>query len=176
MNTISKIFLGISIIFSLFMVSGFLLPASYQISRSVQINAPHSLIYEQINDLKKWPEWTVWNTQTDPSLVLQYGSISVGEGASWQWNAEQMGNGTLKIVKSYPLEGVQYKLSMNEGRMEIDGNIKIEIIDSTQTKVIWLMHGALGNNPVRRYLGLMMNKWLAPDLEQNLEKLKNKIE
>lgn len=176
MGLFAKVLLGISILFFLFTISGFLLPAEYSVSRSIQIAAPTTQIYPHLNNLKSWPEWTVWNTRADSTLVFQYGLQTEGEGATQQWKGEKMGDGSLKIVKSYPKEGIEYELSMNEGQMRSIGKVQMQIIDSTQTKVTWLMEGSWGNNPVRRYFGLLLEKWLAPDFEKNLSNLKQRAE
>ncbi|MFG0334978.1 MAG: hypothetical protein ACF8TS_16600, partial [Maioricimonas sp. JB049] len=53
----------------LFLVVAYLLPDSYRIERRIVIDAPPEEIHAWVGHLKRWPEWTVWNTAKYPNLT-----------------------------------------------------------------------------------------------------------
>ena len=172
-----KILVGISVLFSLFMIIGFFLPSNYKVTKTVMINAAHGKVYPYLNDLEEWPRWTVWNTENDETLKVKYGVKSKGEGASMRWNGDKMGNGRLQIKESYPLEGVKFVMHLQDDRILMNGELKITPeMETQQTKIDWTCSGKLDHNPARRYMGLMMNRMLENDLENGLQKLKKLVE
>lgn len=178
MNRLIAVFLGISIAFSLVIAASYVfLPSEYKVERSIAIKADHSQIYPYVNDLKQWPNWIAWNKKKDPSLTFTFGQISSGERGVLQWQGEELGDSEIKILESYPLEGVTYQWLMNQRKVKIDAKIKFEpSLESKQTTVIWSCTGQAGNNPVFRYFGLFMDGILTPDLEEGLQNLKELVE
>ena len=81
-----------------------------------------------------------------------------------------MGNGTQEITQSAPGERVESRLMF--GQM----GPSLAVIDlSTQelgTRVEWTLTSDMGFNPVGRWMGLMMDRWVGPDFETGLAHLK----
>jgi carbon monoxide dehydrogenase subunit G len=174
-SALKKVVFAILVLPILIILAAFFLPSRYKVERSLLIQAKPDAIFPLLNDLKRWPEWTAWNSQREPSLVYAYpGPVSAGVGAVQSWTA-QSGNGSIKLTAADPLQGVAYELNFNEGRFISTGRIQLLPADQG-TRVVWTNEGDLGSNPVGRYLGLLMDKWMGADFELGLQNLKAKTE
>ena len=172
-----KIFLLglIGLIVILFIISIFL-PSSYYIERSIVIKAEPEDIFPYFDNLKKWPDWTVWNKTMDSTVVFNYEGPESGNGAISKWHSKNMGNGTITITNSRPVRELEYSLNMDEGKYKSVGKASFLIIKDG-TKVSWSDNGELGFNPIARYFSyLFMDKYLGPDFEKGLANLKVLVE
>ncbi|MGB0932002.1 MAG: SRPBCC family protein [Chitinophagales bacterium] len=176
MSRTVKFLIVVSIVFSLFLASGFLLPDHYEVKRDIAIKSNSEGIYPYLSDLKKWQDWTAWSKKEDPSLEIHYEGSETGQGAKQIWNGKKMGDGELTLTESNPGDGVYYVMKMSEGNVQMKGSIVFRPIDPTNTKVVWTVSGELGNNPIFRYFGFLMENMLANDLETGLKSLKGMVE
>jgi hypothetical protein len=154
-----------------FVITGFLLPSSYALERSVLIKASPEQIHQLVGDLRQWPEWAPWE-EMDPSVETTYGPTTTGVGASQTWTSNS-GGGELTITKSDPLNGIEYEMSFN-GAFFSDGVVRYEVTP-TGTQVTWGMRGEM-DNFIGRYMGLLMNSMVGPSFEAGLDKLKTAAE
>lgn len=76
-------------------------PKNLNINRSTSIKASPSMVYNQINDLKKWKSWSPWY-EMDTSMVLKYGAKHEGKGGSYSWKGDPQitGSGDILITES----------------------------------------------------------------------------
>lgn len=154
-----------------FVVTGFLLPSSYALERSILIQATPEQIHQLVGDLQRWPEWTPWE-EMDPSVETTYGPITTGVGASQTWTSDS-GGGELTFTKSDPLNGVEYAMSFN-GAFPSEGVLRYEVTP-TGTQVTWSMSGEM-DNFISRYMGLLMSSMVGPSFETGLARLKTVAE
>ncbi len=176
MSRTVKFLIVVSIAFSLFLVGGFLLPSHYQAEKELVMEAAFEDIYPYLTDLKKWNDWTAWSKKEDPSLEIRYEGNETGAGSKQIWKGNKMGDGELMLTESNPGDGVYYVMKMNEGNVEMKGSIVFRPVNPTRTKVLWNMGGELGNNPIFRYFGLLMENMVEKDLELGLKNLKEIVE
>jgi uncharacterized protein YndB with AHSA1/START domain len=111
---VKKILLVIAGLIVLLLLVGFVLPAKLEVSKSVTINAPADAVFEEINDLERWPSWQYWNT-LDPEMKITYGEKKVGTGASYSWEGPKLGDGNLTLNESVPDKSISIA-------MEFGGN------------------------------------------------------
>ncbi len=154
-----------------FIITGFLLPSSYALERSVLIQASPEQIHQLVGDLRRWPEWSPWDDM-DPSIETTYGSSTTGVGASQSWTADS-GGGELTFTQSDPLNGIEYDMSL-DGAFSCVGVVHYEVIP-TGTQVTWSMSGEM-DNFIGRYMALLMNSMVGPAFEAGLGKLKTAAE
>ena len=157
----------------LVMVSLFL-PSKYRVERSIVITAPAESIYPWLANLRKWPEWTMWNTHFDPTLLFTYAGPEEGTGAEMTWTGKAVGNGSLKLLAADVKTGVTYDLDFDNGKFHCGGAISMAAAEGG-TRVIFSNQGEFGMNPVRRYFGLFVDKKMGGMFQQNLETLKKKF-
>ena len=175
MKTLKKIILVILILPILLLLASFFLPSKYHVGRTAVIKASPETIYPWLAQLRKWPEWTAWNTDRDPTLVNTYTGPAEGDGAEMSWTAKALGNGTLKLTAADPKTGVKYELNFEGGKFLSTGGVTMAPAEGG-TRVTFYNEGEFGANPVRRYFGPMMDKFMGGDFEKNLAGLKQKVE
>src|SRR5262245_8881571 len=82
---IKKFIAGAFLFALLLALLGFLLPSKYRVSRSVMIEAGPDAVFPLVNRLSRWPEWTAWTTNRDPSMVYVHQGAPEGVGAVQTW-------------------------------------------------------------------------------------------
>lgn len=119
---------------------------SYNVAESKIIDAPASVIYNNVKDYKNWEDWGPWMGK-DPDMKLNYPEKTEGEGASYSWSSEHMevGDGAMETVKVIPNREIEQKISFNTplGDSKSDVFWKFEPLpdNPAKTKVTWGMKG-----------------------------------
>jgi hypothetical protein len=159
----------------LFLAVGWLLPDSARMERSVVIDAPPERIFERVNDLKAFNEWSPWYAR-DTDAQYRYTGPPTGVGSAVEWSSEhpEVGSGRQEIVESRDGEYVRSRLEFGP-RGEAESWISLEP-DPEGTRVTWGFSTRFGNNLMGRYFGLLLEDMLAPDYEAGLALLKQRIE
>lgn len=117
-----------------------LAPASISTERSTTIKAPANMVYNMVNDLKAWDDWSPWLAM-DTTMVNTYGDVSVGKGATVAWKSTSQGNGSQEIVET--VIGEKIKTKMNFEGFEGDNYSSWAFAESDgETKVSWDFEGA----------------------------------
>jgi hypothetical protein len=170
-----KILKWLGTVIALFFAAGFFMPGVTHVERSIDINAPSSTVFNQINEFKNWVNWSPWY-KLDPKMALQYSEPSMGVGANYTWVSENkdLGAGKMTILDTKPNEKVQIKLLFDNHESLVD--FKLVAKDSTATKVTWNMNIDNGLNPLSRWGGLLMDKLMGPDFEKGLVDIKKVCE
>ena len=154
----------------LLVAGGFFLPSTFRVERSTVVNAPPKKIYDLVVEPKQWPKWSAWNAR-DPNMKITYKGPPFGMGARWEWVSKTEGTGAMEFTRVEPDRAVEYSLSFPEYNMRSTGAITMEP-SGNATKVTWTNSGDLGNNPLKRYLTLTMDRMVGPDFEAGLANLK----
>ena len=122
-------------------VAIFLSPKKMVLSESITIDAPAIMIYNQVNDFKRYPQWSPW-TKMDPNAINTYSENISGVGAQWTWKGnDKIGEGTQKIIAVDPGKSIKMSLETNS----FDGTSFINwtfVPDGNKTKVTWDYDGA----------------------------------
>lgn len=175
MNRWQKSLIAVFVFLVGLVLFAYILPNRWQVERSILIAASRTSIFSYINNLQQWPSWTYFSEDHDNTAQISFHGPSSGIGASLYWAGEKLGDGKLTITESNPETGVRYAMQIQGFYPAIFG--KISLITTTQgTKVIWKDQGELGNNPVNRYFGLLLEPTLGVGLEKSLAKLKEIVE
>src|SRR3954462_10549663 len=88
---------------------GFFLPRTFEVSRSVVINAPEARVYDDIADPRIWKKWSVWRRR-DPQMDVSYSGPPFGQGAKWSWKSSSEGTGNMEFVRVEPNARIEYTL------------------------------------------------------------------
>ena len=152
---------------------GFLLPSDYGAERSIVVAAPPEVVFDQVNDLRKNEAWSPWKAKDD-TMAITYSDEPVGEGAWYSWTSKNSGSGKLVITRSVRGEALETSLDFAE-QGKAQGYWKFEAVDGG-TKVTWGLRGNSGMNVAGRYMGLMMDRFVGPDFEDGLARLKRECE
>ena len=154
----------------LIVVAGFMIPSTFSVQRSIEINAAPKKVYDLIVEPKRWKDWSVW-TRRDPDMRITYSGPPFGMGAKWSWVSKSEGTGTMEFTRVEPDRVVEYSLSFPEYNMRSTGALRLEP-SGNATRVTWSNTGDVGGNPIKHYLAMMMDRMVGPDFEGGLANLK----
>lgn len=155
------------------LIFGMTKPRMAEMSRETVIEASAESIFSYANNLKKFVQyWSPW-TDKDPEMETIFEGEEEGIGAIYKWKGhpKKVGFGTMRITKVEEPNLVVSFLSFG-GRGDAEVSVIIENIEENKTKVIWAYSSDSGSNPIARIFGSMMDKFLGPDFELGLKKLK----
>lgn len=159
----------LGIIFILLLVSIFL-PGKVHLERSLTMKAPVSIIYEQINVMKKWENWNPWG-KLDPNIKITYSGPESGVGASYSWvGNDKVGVGKLAILSADLDKSIGTNINFGDG-VEADGKFTFEP-SPEGTKVTWGFDCDMGSNPVKKFFGMFfLDGFVGADYERGLAQL-----
>ena len=173
MKILKWIGMGIAAVVLLLVVVAFCLPRKFHVERSIAIDAPPEAIHAVVTRLREWPTWTAWTAERYPDMKIAFAGPEEGVGAKQSWEGKSSGRGSIEITKSSPEEGVDYDFAF-DGNPSTGG---ISFFPGPDTTLVtWYADGDLGRNPVARYFGLLMDRFMGPDFETGLRNLKKKAE
>ncbi|MBX2869904.1 MAG: SRPBCC family protein [Acidiferrobacterales bacterium] len=152
-----------------------LLPQESNVSRSTVITAPPEKVFSYVNSMKQFNKWSPW-AELDPNTVMKFSGPESGLGSAMEWSSEDpsVGKGKQVIVAVVDNKLVETSLEF-DGQ---DGAVARWLLepDSGGTKIEWHFNTQWGYNPIGRYMGLMMDKWVGSAYEDGLVNLKNLVE
>ncbi|MBO9153732.1 SRPBCC family protein [Chitinophaga sp. GCM10012297] len=158
------------IVLGLFVFATYL-PSRVRVERSLLIRAPAGRIFSFVNTLRNWPQWSPWHRE-DPQMKVEYSPTDSGQGAAYSWKSRNrnIGKGSLKITESRTNEYIANEMNfMQQG--PVKGYFRFRSA-ATGTLVTWGMETDVGQNPVRKLIGNLVNKWVGSDFEKGLSNLK----
>ncbi len=172
---IGKIFKSLGLAVVVVLAIAYILPGQVRVERATVIEAPPADVFKLVNGFEHFNQWSPWY-ERDPEGDYQVEGPATGVGARMIWASEKpdVGKGSQEIVESVEDRLVRTKLDFGEMG---DANAFFEIEPSGEhTKIVWGFDTDLGLNPVSRYFGLMFERWIGPDYESGLAKLKTLAE
>ncbi|MBA4285941.1 MAG: hypothetical protein C0434_10465 [Xanthomonadaceae bacterium] len=154
---------------------GFLLADKVHIERSAKIGAAPATLYGVVNSFEQFDQWSPW-AELDPDMKVERSGPPAGVGARYAWHGNaEAGSGSQEIIESTPDRKVVIRLSFDGFDQPSTSTMTIEA-DGGGSLVTWAFDSNLGSNPVHRYFGLMMEKYVGEDYEKGLAKLKTLAE
>ncbi len=171
---IVKIILAVLLVLvALVFIVALISPKSYDVHRTVQIDAPREFIFTYVQYLKKNHQCSPW-AEKDSMMKTDYSEIDgqVGSEYSWQGDPQLTGKGKMIITKIVPNEQVEYDLIFEMPRPSKATGYTLVADSSGVSEVTW---GVKGNINIPFNLILLfsnMESMIAPDFEKGLSKLK----
>lgn len=153
----------------------FLLPASYEVSRSITVHAKAEQVFPYINNPTEWEKWNAWNKSYDPSMIRLYGGPMSGKGASQEWNGDKVGMVKMHFTESTPPSQLYYKQQTKGDLHETIGIFSLEPVEGG-TRIVWLQKSNLDDSTLGRYKGFFKKLKVEQETEQSLLALKSLFE
>ena len=75
----------------------------YKVQSTSLVNAPASLLYNEVADLENWKTWNAWNNLD--GITLELSENTSGEGAEIIWQADEIRNGRISTIPGSPIPG-----------------------------------------------------------------------
>lgn len=145
---------------------------TYTVERSARIDAPPARVYEQIADFRNWTKWSPWEG-IDPNLQRTYGGAESGTGAVYGWSGNRKaGQGRMEITDATEPSRVQIDLVFEKPWKARNDTVFTIRPDGSGSRVTWSMTGK--KTLMTKAMGLVksMDKFLGPDFESGLARLK----
>lgn len=156
-------------------VGGMFLPKTYTVSRSAVINAPDSVIYQNIADFNEFYKWNPWAKMEPTAKTKVSGPVAQPEHL-YEWEGKETGQGYMKIKSVDPGKMVDIELKFIKP-FESLADTRFDIVpEGTSNKVTWTMSG--DQNLMSKWMCVFvsMDKMIGKDFEDGLKFLKEKSE
>ncbi len=154
----------------IFLAGAYVLPRSVTVERTVVVAATPDQVFPYVNSLQRTEEWSPW-LALDPDTKLTYSGPEEGVGNRLEWSSdhESVGTGSQEITASVPDKRVETALDFGPmGTADAYFNLEEK---GDGTEVTWGLVSNLGNNPIARWMGLMLDRWVGADYEKGLANL-----
>jgi hypothetical protein len=171
-----KILIGVAVVLVLLLVAIATRPSRFRYLRSARIAAPPAVLFELVNNLRKWRGWSPWE-KLDPNLERLYDGPEAGVGATYAWKGNgNVGEGRMTIVGSQPHERIDLKLEFFKPFTATNSAEFVFKKVGEETEVTWSMEG--NYNFVTKAIGLVMNmeKLCGGQFEEGLANMKQAAE
>lgn len=174
---IKRIFLTLAMLAIAFFSFVALQPPQYRVQREATISASPTVIFDHINDLKKFNEWSPW-AKLDPGAKTTFAGPSAGKDAVLAWSGnDKVGEGKMTVIESKPSDLVRYRLDFvrpypgtSEAAIALKGT-------GDKTQVTWTMTGE--QTFVERAMCVLimasMDRMIGGDFERGLANLKAQV-
>jgi effector-binding domain-containing protein len=163
----------IGIILFIAIVLIFFAPTTMHVERSVEINAPATIVWNDIVKFEKFNEWSTWKQMDSTArytITGEDGSI----GAVDSWKGSKIGEGKLQHLSMDPYKSVTQKLTFITP-FASESDVFFRLSEAAgKTKVTWGFDTHY-DRP-QNVLTLFMKGALEKDFEQGLNNLKSMAE
>lgn len=171
MKVFKPILFGLVALLLLLTLIGLFLPSAAHVERSVSIAAPPAAVYEIVNDLHRFNEWSPW-FEKDPKAKYTYSGPESGAGSRLDWSSgvSSVGTGSQEIVEAVPDQRVRTRLDFGD---QGHGEYTLAIApEGAGSRVTWAFDTSFGYNLFGRYFGLAMDSIVGAEYEHGLGKLR----
>jgi uncharacterized protein YndB with AHSA1/START domain len=172
MRFLKRLSIGVVLLVGAAAVVVWFQPDDYRLTRSTVIAAPAAAVFAQVNDLRKWDDWSPW-AKLDPAAKVTFEGPQAGAGAVFKWDGnDKVGAGTMTITESKPNERVATRTDFVK---PFEGTSNADFVFSEQggqTNVIWTMAGTQTFIGKAICMFMPMEKMLGPEFEKGLMQLK----
>ncbi len=158
-------------------VFSWLVPVKQALDKSISIQAPAAVVYEQVARLENFNQWSSWN-QHDSTVKLEYTGTdgSVGASSHWTGDPKISGEGRITIDSLEPGKMVSQRIHFikpKEGHAnssftlnEVNGQTTVSWHFESETPRPWNIFNFFSD----------IEKNLGPEFEKGLAALKERIE
>jgi hypothetical protein len=167
-------------------ILGLIAPKDIALERSIAINAPRSVVAEQMHYYKNFHNWSPWQKK-DPNMKTSVTGNDGNAGAKYEWKSNKdVGSGEMNIVektegpvKDQPqkrFSAVNYNMTFREPfESNAEGYWRVEDAGAGQSKAIWgfSTHVPFPMNGIMMVMGMGS---LTKDFDEGLQNLKTYTE
>ena len=173
---LKTIIIAVAVILIAFGIVVAMQPADFRITRTATISASPADVFAQVNDFRKWQNWSPW-AKLDPAAKSTFEGSAAGTGARFRWAGNnQVGEGRMTITESHPSDLIRIELEFLKPFKATNTAEFTFKPEGNQTVVSWSMFGK--NNFMGKAMGLIMDcdKMLGGQFEQGLANMKSAAE
>ncbi len=166
------IILAIVIVIAVVLVM--VLPTKYNLERSVTIDAPTNIVFEQVVRFENFIKWSPWS-ELDPNMAYEITGTDGEVGSVYSWSGnDSVGTGSLTTI-SIMDNRIEQKLDFT-APWEAHDLTYYEFEETPEgIEVIWGMDGNLARPMNLMGLFMSMEDMIGPQYERGLQSLKNQV-
>ena len=145
-------------------------PNAFEVTRTRTIEAPASVIYDNVIDLKNWEVWSSW-VESDPDIKITLAEQTKGINGSYTWE-DKDGIGTMTIIDAKENASIVQEMQFAEFPTSLV-NWDFKTNENGSTDATWTISGKdlpFGFKAFSAFMG-GMEKQIGPHYERSLEKL-----
>lgn len=178
MKKILTVIILISVaLFVVFVLAGVFGPKYIKIERSVDINAPRSVIFKEIADFRNWKKWSPW-VDIDTNCKYEYYGTQGQVGAGYKWKGnDKAGEGDMHTTEMSENRSLTAPITFVK---PMSGNaiagFKLDDAENGATKVTWSFSQSYAFSQRPFMLLINLGKMIGSDYEKGLAKLKEVCE
>lgn len=149
----------------------------YQIEESIVIEAPVSVVFEEVNDFTNWENWGPWASGTD-DIIITYSEITRGKGAAYSWKSEKEGDGEIITTAITPNTALEQDLTFISKYGKTNSKITWVFEEVEEgTKVTWGMQGeqSFMEKLAFNFKDTSFSELMRPMFKEGLENLKREV-
>lgn len=142
MKFLKWLFIILIVIIGIIAIYGATQPAQMKVEESIIINAPATMVFEEIENFELWGQWSAWD-KMDTAMQQQYEGEpgTVGHKNSWVSENMAVGTGSQEIIELRDNEYMKVKMLFNGSTDENFASFTLAENDG-KTTVVWDMLGA----------------------------------
>ena len=158
MTRVLELLVSLLIVTVLVVVVGVLLPSHGHVERSVEVSSPVRQIFDSVNTLRRFPEWSP-ERRLDPQLHMEFSGTRIGKGAKVDWSGnESVGKGSLEIVNSDEDSQVKMDVTNDFAGTNKTYTITLKPAENAKTtRIHWAYDVDYGWDLKARYAGLYIH-------------------
>lgn len=153
----------------------FAVPSEVTVTRSAEINAPVSQVYNTVLDLETWSDWDAWS-QKDTNMVVTFEGTKgeVGYSRKWQSDVKGVGTGSMTLEGMEENSRLDFKLDFGK---QGGGNSFFTFEDAGDGGTIAVMgFDFKANGFFDKIVVLMADKMMGPDFVTCLNNLNQYVQ
>jgi len=159
MTRVLELLVSLLIVTALIVIIGVFLPSSGRVERSVEVSNPVRQIYDSLNTLQRFPEWSA-ERRVDSALSYEFSGPREGVGTKVAYSSSnpEVGNGSLEIVSS-DLDN-QVKMAVENAYAGTNKSYTVRIVPAPNAKtsrIFWAYEVEYGWNLMARYAGMYIH-------------------
>ncbi|MDA8708148.1 SRPBCC family protein [Hellea sp.] len=173
MKWLLRIIFVIFLIFGAVIITGFFMPATQLIERSVEVDAYPEDVFPILNDLETYSQWSPLHAQiADAQIIYGGADEGIGQTMAWQGSEGAYPFGSQEIIESQPEEFVQVKVNL-AGREATATHAILPLPDGESVTVLTKSEIDLGGFPyLARVRSKLRQGWYDDQFDQSLVRLK----
>lgn len=178
MKALKKLLVLLISIIALILIVALFVDGDIKVSKSVQIDASVSDVYNYVSKLKNQDNYSVWQ-KMDPNMEKTYSGEdgTVGFISAWKSDNENVGSGEQEITKLVANREITCELRFKEPfEANNTAHFYMEPQGNSSTKISWEFEGGMPWPSNIMLLFMDMEKTLGEDLQTGLQNLKKIIE
>ncbi len=171
MKILKAILISAGALFLIYCIVAAVAPSSYKVTRSIKINAPIAVVFNQTSIFSNWASFSAW-AKNDPEAVYLIENDKQEAGAIMEWNGPISGKGVMTTTEVVKNEKFLYEINFLEPFTMVSRGGFLYSQEEDIVLLEWIDEGNFSF--FMRPMMLMMNveAQIAPMFEQGLEAVK----